>query len=166
VVTAKMSIEASLTGHFVYSTLHTNDSAGAVTRLIDMGIEPFLISSSLVAVLGQRLIRTICPNCSTSYVPTDEDLESLELERSDIGDNPFHYGRGCPECSETGYKGRKAINELLLVENDIKELILEKAPTVVIREKARELGMRTMREDGIRSILSGQTTMEEVVKYT
>ena len=166
VETAKMSIEASLTGHFVYSTLHTNDAAGAVTRLIDMGIEPFLISSSLVGVLGQRLIRKVCPHCRTSFVPTDEDLESLGLERADIGDNPFYYGRGCAECNDTGYKGRKAINELLVVDNSIKELIIEKAPTIVIREKAREMGMRTLREDGIRSILSGETTMEEVLKYT
>jgi len=166
VETAKMSIEASLTGHFVYSTLHTNDAAGAVTRLIDMGIEPFLISSSLVAVLGQRLIRKVCPSCKTSFVPTDDDLDSLDLERKDIGDNPFYYGQGCPDCNETGYKGRKAINELLIVDTAIKELILEKAPTIVIREKARELGMRTIREDGIRSILAGETTMEEVIKYT
>jgi type IV pilus assembly protein PilB len=166
VETAKMSIEASLTGHFVYSTLHTNDAAGAVTRLIDMGIEPFLISSSLVAVLGQRLIRKVCPNCKTSYIPSDEDLESLNLEREDIGSNPFYYGKGCIACNDTGYKGRKAINELLVVDNAIKELILEKAPTIIIREKARELGMRTIREDGIRSILSGETTMEEVLKYT
>ena len=166
VETAKMSIEASLTGHFVYSTLHTNDAAGAVTRLIDMGIEPFLISSSLVAVLGQRLIRKVCSTCKTSYIPTDDDLESLGLERKDIGENPFYYGRGCQDCNETGYKGRKAINELLVVDTSIKELILEKAPTIIIREKARELGMRTIREDGIRSILSGETTMEEVIKYT
>jgi len=166
VETAKMSIEASLTGHFVYSTLHTNDAAGAVTRLIDMGIEPFLISSSLVAVLGQRLIRKVCPSCKTGFVPTDDDLDSLDLERKDIGDNQFFYGQGCTECNETGYKGRKAINELLIVDGAIKELILEKAPTIVIREKARELGMRTIREDGVRSILAGETTMEEVIKYT
>ncbi|OGV34990.1 MAG: pilus assembly protein PilB [Lentisphaerae bacterium GWF2_45_14] len=164
--TAQMAIQASLTGHFVFSTLHTNDAAGAVTRLIDMGVEPFLITSSLVGILGQRLIRRVCPNCKTAFDPTDEDLVALNLERSDVGDRKFYYGKGCSVCNETGYKGRKSITELLVCNPQIKELIVQSAPTVVIRDKARELGMRTMREDGIRSILNGETTMEEVLKYT
>ncbi len=164
--TAKMSIEASLTGHFVYSTLHTNDAAGAITRLIDMNIEPFLIASSLVGVLGQRLIRKICSSCKQSFTPNDDDLEKLDLEQADIGSRQFYYGSGCPGCNQTGYKGRKAISELLIISSQIKELIIEKAPTVVIREKARELGMRTLREDGIKAVLDGETTMEEIIKYT
>lgn len=164
--TAQMAIQASLTGHFVFSTLHTNDTAGAITRLIDMGIEPFLIISSLAGVLGQRLIRRICNNCKTSFDPTDEDLQKLGLERSEAGDRKFYYGKGCAMCNETGYRGRKAIIELLLLNNPIRDLISQKAPTVIIREKARELGMRTMREDGIRTILEGETTIEEVVRYT
>ncbi len=163
---AQMAIQASLTGHFVFSTLHTNDAAGTVTRLIDMGVEPFLIASSLVGVLGQRLIRRICPQCKTAFDPTDEDLKLLGLERRDIGDNKFFYGKGCENCNNTGYKGRKSITELLVMSPKINELVLKMSPTVVIREKARELGMRTMREDGIRSILTGETTMEEVLKYT
>jgi type IV pilus assembly protein PilB len=164
--TAQMAVQASLTGHFVFSTLHTNDAPGTVTRLIDMGVEPFLITSSLVGVLGQRLIRTICKNCKTAFDPTDDDLKQLGLERDEIGDRKFHYGKGCSVCNQSGYKGRKAICELLNISSEIRELIIEKAPTIVIKEKARELGMRTLREDGIRSILDGDATMEEVLKYT
>jgi type IV pilus assembly protein PilB len=164
--TAQMAIQASLTGHFVFSTLHTNDAAGTVTRLIDIGVEPFLITSSLEGVLGQRLIRKICSDCKASFTPTDEDLELLGLDREEIGDRQFCYGKGCSMCNQTGYKGRKALSELLVASKEIKELIIEKAPTIVIREKARELGMKTLREDGIRSILDGDTTIEEVLKYT
>lgn len=163
---AEMAVQASLTGHLVFTTLHTNDAAGAITRLIDMGVQPFLITSSLIAVLGQRLLRRICPKCKTSFTPTDEDLKLLGLQRKDIGDNPFYYGKGCLNCNNTGYKGRKAITELLNMSNRINELVLNAAPTVVIRDKARELGMQTMREDGVRAILNGETTMEEVLKYT
>jgi len=164
--TAQMAIQASLTGHFVFSTLHTNDAAGTITRLIDMGVEPFLINSSLVGILGQRLIRKVCPNCKTTFEPTDEDLERLEIEREDVGDRKFYYGKGCEVCSQSGYKGRKALCELLMMTNEIRDLVMKKSPTLVIREKARSLGMRTMREDGIRSVLDGETTMEEVLKYT
>jgi type IV pilus assembly protein PilB len=163
---ARMAVEASLTGHFVFSTLHTNDAAGTVTRLIDMGVEPFLIASSLVGVLSQRLIRRVCPQCKTAYEPTDDDLKLLELEREDIGDHKFYYGKGCSNCNGTGYRGRMAITELLTMNSQINELVLKSSPTVVIRDKAREMGMMTMREDGIRAILQGLTTMEEVLRYT
>jgi len=163
---AEMAVQASLTGHLVFTTLHTNDAAGAVTRLIDMGVEPFLITSSLIAVLGQRLIRRICPGCKTAFTPTDEDLRLLNLERSNIGDNKFYYGKGCQLCNNTGYKGRKAITEMLMMSPKLNDLVLQSSPTIVIREKARQLGMETMREDGIRAILNGETTMEEVLKYT
>ena len=163
---ASMAVQASLTGHLVFTTLHTNDAAGAITRLVDMGVEPYLITSSLVGVLGQRLIRRVCPHCKTAFVPSDDDLALLGLEREDIGDNKFYYGRGCPVCNNTGYKGRKAITELLEMNTKIGELVLQSAPTIVINDKARELGMETMREDGIRAILNGETTMEEVLKYT
>ena len=164
--TSQMAIEASLTGHFVFSTLHTNDAAGAITRLIDMGVEPFLITSSLVAVLGQRLIRRVCQDCKTPFDPTDEDLKLLSLERKDVGDRKLYYGKGCSTCNQTGYKGRKSITELLLITNPIRDLIYKRSPTVIIRDKARELGMVTLREDGVRSILTGETTIEEVLKYT
>ena len=163
---AEMAVQASLTGHLVFTTLHTNDAAGAITRLIDMGVEPFLITSSLIAVLAQRLIRRVCKSCKTAFVPSDEDLQLLGLSRSDIGENKFYYGKGCPVCNGTGYKGRKSILEILMMNPKLNELVLNSAPTVVIRDKARELGMETMREDGIRAILNGETTMEEVLKYT
>lgn len=164
--TAQISIQASLTGHLVLSTLHTNDSPGAVTRMIDMGVEPFLISSTLMAVLGQRLVRTICKNCRTAFEPTEAQLAMLNLSPHDLGDKVFYYGRGCATCNDTGYKGRKGIFELLIINDTIRGLINERAPTVVLRQKAVELGMVTLREDGLRGIFDGDTTIEEVVKYT
>jgi type IV pilus assembly protein PilB len=164
--TAQIAVQASLTGHLVMSTLHTNDSPGAVTRLIDMGMEPFLISSTLMAVLGQRLVRTICKNCQTPFEPTEDQLVLLNLSPLDLGDKVFHYGRGCSACNDTGYHGRKGIFELLIISEAIRTLINERAPTVVLRQKAVELGMVTLRDDGLRSIFEGTTTIEEVVKYT
>jgi type IV pilus assembly protein PilB len=164
--TAKMAIEASLTGHFVFSTLHTNDAAGTVTRLIDMGVEPFLICSSLVGVISQRLIRKVCKNCKTAYEPTDEELQKLRITREEVGDRKFYYGKGCSNCNDTGYKSRKAMCELLIMSPPLVELIADNAPTALIREKARELGMRTIREDGVQSILNGDTTVDEVLRYT
>ncbi|MEY2546640.1 MAG: type pilus assembly protein PilB [Verrucomicrobiota bacterium] len=164
--TAQISIQASLTGHLVFTTLHTNDAPGAITRLIDMGVEPFLISSTIEAVLGQRLLRSICPNCRTPYQPNDALLEQLELSRRDIGDRQFSYGKGCDTCNHTGYKGRKGIYELMRINDPLRELINERAPTVVLKQKAVELGMVTLRQDGLRSIFAGDTTIEEVLKYT
>ena len=164
--TAQISIQASLTGHLVLSTLHTNDSPGAVTRLIDMGVEPFLISSTLMAVLGQRLVRKACKECRTPFEPTEAQLALLNLSPHDLGDKVFYYGRGCSACNDTGYRGRKGIFELLTINDTIRGLINERAPTVVLRQKAIELGMVTIREDGLRSIFDGDTTIEEVVKYT
>ncbi len=166
VETAQIAIQASLTGHLVFTTLHTNDAPGAVTRLIDMGVEPFLISSTLEAVLGQRLLRTICPNCRTTYQPTQAFLDQLQLSRRDIGEKQFYYGKGCDVCNNTGYKGRKGIYELMKISDPIRELINERAPTVVLKEKAVELGMVTLRQDGLRSIFEGDTSVEEVLKYT
>jgi len=164
--TAQISIQASLTGHLVFTTLHTNDAPGAITRLIDMGVEPFLISSTLEAVLGQRLLRSICPQCRTSYQPSEMLLAQLGLARQDIGDRQFFYGTGCDACNQTGYKGRKGIYELLKITDPLRELINERAPTVTLKEKAIEMGMVTLRQDGLRSIFAGDTTIEEVLKYT
>jgi type IV pilus assembly protein PilB len=164
--TSQIAIQASLTGHLVLSTLHTNDAPGAVTRLVDMGVEPFLISSSLMAVLAQRLVRTICKKCRTPFEPTENQLSLLNLSPHDIGDKAFYYGRGCQNCNDTGYRGRKGIFELLVINDAIRNLINERAPSVVLRQKAVELGMVTLREDGLRSIFDGATTIEEVVKYT
>ena len=164
--TAQIAIQASLTGHLVFTTLHTNDSAGAVTRLVDMGVEPFLISSSMEGVLAQRLIRRICANCRTPYEPSEALLLQLGLSPHEIGDKNFYYGKGCDQCNNTGYKGRKGIYELLEIGDTIRELINQRAPSIVIRQKAVELGMVTLREDGLRSIYDGDTTIEEVLKYT
>jgi type IV pilus assembly protein PilB len=164
--TAQIAIQASLTGHLVFTTLHTNDSTGAVTRLMDMGIEPFLISASLECVLAQRLIRKICANCRTPYQPSEQVLASIGLAPHDIGDKSFHYGKGCEVCNHTGYKGRKGIYELLKISDPIREMINNREPGILIRQKAIELGMTTLRQDGMRSIYDGITTIEEVVKYT
>ncbi len=164
--TAQIAIQASLTGHLVFTTLHTNDAPGAITRLIDMGVEPFLISATLEAALGQRLLRSICPNCRAAYRPNESLLAQLELSKRDIGERQFFYGKGCDACNHTGYKGRKGIYELMKITDPLRELINERAPTVVLKQKAVELGMVTLRQDGLRSIFAGDTTIEEVLKYT
>ena len=164
--TAEIAVQASLTGHLVFSTLHTNDAAGAVTRLVDMNVAPYLIASTLEAVLGQRLVRTICLNCKQAYTPDDDTLSKLSLKRDAVGDRPFYYGRGCSTCNATGYKGRKGVFEYLRVTDPIRDLINERRPTLFIRERARELGMRTLREDAVRNVLDGYTTVDEVLRYT
>jgi type IV pilus assembly protein PilB len=164
--TAQIAVQASLTGHLVFTTLHTNDSTGAITRLVDMGVEPFLISAALEAILAQRLIRRICKGCMTTYEPTEAVLQQLGLSAYDIGDKSFHYGKGCDACNNTGYKGRKGIYELLKMTDPLRELVNQRAPGVVLRQKAIEQGMTTIREDGLRSIYDGETTIEEVLKYT
>ena len=164
--TAQIAIEASLTGHFVFSTLHTNDAASTVTRLMDIGVEPFLIASSLAGILAQRLIRRVCPNCRTFYTPSEHDLERLNLEPGQVGDRQFCYGRGCEVCNNTGYKGRKALTELMVVNDELREMIANETPANILRDKACELGMRLLREDGLQAIFNGETTVDEVVRYT
>lgn len=164
--TAAIAVQASLTGHLVFSTLHTNDAPGALTRLIDMGIEPFLITSSLEAVIAQRLVRTICSACKETYAPSDVLLQDVGLTRQDVGDRLFYIGRGCDACNQTGYKGRTGIYEYLVLHDSLKELVLQKAPTVVLRQHAQEFGMRTLREDGLRKVFDGETTIDEVSRET
>jgi type IV pilus assembly protein PilB len=164
--TAQIAIQASLTGHLVLSTLHTNDSAGAVTRLVDMGVEPFLVSATLEGVLAQRLLRTICKGCRAPYEANNHILTQLGLSREDIAGKPFYTGSGCSTCGNSGYKGRKGIYELLDISDPLRDLITSRAPSLVLRQKAIELGMATLREDGLRSIYDGDTTVEEVLKYT
>ena len=166
VETAQIAIQASLTGHLVLSTLHTNDSAGAVTRLIDMGTEPFLVAASLEGILAQRLVRTICENCKAPFEPSEAILTQLGVSPHELGDKSFYTGRGCEVCSKSGFKGRAGLYELLNVSDPIRELVIERAPSVVIKQKAIELGMTTLREDGLRNIYDGRTTIEEVLKYT
>ncbi len=164
--TAQIAIQASLTGHLVLSTLHTNDAPGTITRLIDMGLEPFLLASSVEAVLSQRLLRRVCQKCRTPYEPNESLLRQLGVDPVDIGNREFFYGKGCEYCSSSGYRGRLGIYEWLRMSEPIRDLIVEKAPTLVIKQKALELGMRTLRDDGLRAIFEGLTSIEEVVKYT
>jgi type IV pilus assembly protein PilB len=166
VETAQIAIQASLTGHLVLSTLHTNDAAGAITRLVDMGVEPFLVSATLEGVLAQRLLRTICKNCREPYQPNQSILNQLNLSLGDLGGKSFYTGSGCDKCGGSGYKGRKGIYELLAINDPIRDLIISRAPSLVLKQKAIELGMQTLREDGLRSIYDGDTTIEEVLKYT
>jgi type IV pilus assembly protein PilB len=164
--TAQIAIQASLTGHLVLSTLHTNDSAGAVTRLIDMGVEPFLIASSLEAVLAQRLVRRVCGQCKQACLPPQDLLDQLAISRDSVGSRQFFFGRGCPVCNQSGYRGRLGIYEWLRVSEAVRDLVTARAPTLVIRQKAIEQGMRTLRDDGLRAIFDGLTSIEEVIKYT
>ena len=164
--TAQIAVQASLTGHVVLSTLHTNDAPGAVTRLIDMGLEPFLISASLEAVLAQRLVRRICSKCRCSYEPSQDIMDVLDVDPLEIADKNFYFGEGCEQCSQTGYKGRIGLFEMIMVSDAIRDLINNRAPTLQIRQKALEQGMRGLRDDGLRGIFDGNTTIEEVLKYT
>ncbi|MGN0885345.1 MAG: GspE/PulE family protein [Candidatus Spyradosoma sp.] len=164
--TAEIAVNASLTGHMVFSTLHTNDAPGAVSRLVDIGVKPFLVSASLRGVLAQRLVRRICPDCSESYTPTEKELISIGMTVSDLSDTNFRKGRGCVKCHDTGYRGRRGVFELFLVNEEIQEMIYQNATLVDLRRKVRDLGMRTMREDGIRKIAAGITTIEEVLSTT
>ena len=164
--TARIAVQASLTGHVVLSTLHTNDAPGAITRLIDMGLEPFLLSASLEFVLAQRLVRKICSGCKQDYEPAKDLIENLGLNQNDIGERQFFYGAGCEECNQSGYRGRTGLFEMIKVSDSFREMINSGAATLVLRQKAIEQGMRTLREDGVRSIFDGESTVEEVLKYT
>ncbi len=164
--TATIGIQAALTGHLVLSTLHTNDAPGAVTRLVDMGCEPFLVSASLEGILAQRLVRTICKDCKAPYEPNESILNQLGISAHELGDKQFFTGAGCDSCGQSGYRGRRGLYELLNITDPIRELITSRAPSVVLKQKAVELGMNTLREDGLRNIYLGTTTIEEVLKYT
>ena len=164
--TAQIAVQASLTGHVVLATLHTNDAPGAVTRLMDMGLEPYLIAASLEGILGQRLVRRICPTCKTAFEPDQDMIDRLGVDPIEIADKQFFFGKGCAECGGSGYRGRQGLFELLLVNDALRDLITNRAPTMVIKQKAVELGMRTLRDDGLRAIFDGATTVDEVLKYT
>ena len=164
--TARIAVQASLTGHVVLSTLHTNDAPGAVTRLIDMGLEPFLLSASLEFILAQRLVRKICSTCKQAYQPEKEVFENLGLNPNELGERQFYFGAGCADCNKSGYRGRTGLFEMIKATDGFREMINSGAATLVLRQKAIEQGMRTLREDGIRSIFDGESTVEEVLKYT
>ncbi len=164
--TADIAIHASLTGHLVFSTLHTNDSAGAVTRLLDMGIEPFLVSSSVMAIMAQRLVRVICRECRVGYPPASAELEKLGLNPRAAEGKMLYRGKGCQGCMSTGYRGRTGIYELLVLEDEIRDLILSKADANSVKQRAVEKGMITLKMDGAKKVLTGVTTTEEVLRVT
>ena len=164
--TASIAINASLTGHLVFSTLHTNDAPGAVTRLVDIGVKPFLVASSTRCLMAQRLVRKICKKCAAPYVPSEAELMALGIKHDDLKNANVQKGRGCQNCNNTGNRGRFGIFEIFVVDDEGRKLIYDQVPTNVLRARAREMGMRTLREDGIRKVLAGLTTPEEVIRAT
>jgi general secretion pathway protein E/type IV pilus assembly protein PilB len=164
--TASIAINASLTGHLVFSTLHTNDAPSAVTRLIDIGVKPFLVASSTRALMAQRLVRKVCKQCPAPYAPTEAEMKALGMDAASLQGANFQKGKGCPNCSGTGCRGRFGIFEIFVIDDDARKLIYEKVPSSVLRARAREMGMRTLREDGIRKAQAGLTTCDEVIRST
>ncbi|MEO6183662.1 MAG: ATPase, T2SS/T4P/T4SS family [Verrucomicrobiota bacterium] len=164
--TATIAINASLTGHLVFSTLHTNDAPGAVTRLIDIGVKPFLVASSTRCLMAQRLVRKICKRCAEPYQPTDSEMRSLNLDPNNVQGATFKRGKGCSDCNKNGYRGRFGVFEVFVIDDEARKLIYDRVPSSVLRTRAREMGMRTLREDGARKVLAGLTTPEEVIRAT
>jgi type IV pilus assembly protein PilB len=164
--TAQISAQASLTGHLVFTTLHTNDAPSAIARLLDLGMEPFLITATLEGIIAQRLVRKICKNCKERYEPTDEQLLELGLTPDVVRGKTFYYGRGCDQCNNTGYRGRIGIFEIMVFNDEMREMVMNHASTNVLRNAARKEGMRMLREKGLAGIYNGLTTIEEVVKET
>jgi general secretion pathway protein E/type IV pilus assembly protein PilB len=164
--TATIAINASLTGHLVFSTLHTNDAPSAVTRLIDIGVKPFLVASSTRALMAQRLVRKVCKRCAAAYTPAEGELRSLSIDPAKTDGASFMRGKGCSDCSKTGYRGRFGIFEIFVIDDEARKLIYDKVPSSVLRIRAREMGMRTLREDGARKVLAGLTTPDEVMRAT
>jgi len=164
--TAQIAVQASLTGHLVFSTLHTNDAPGAITRWMEMGVEPFLITATLESILAQRLVRTICQKCKEEFKPTEEMLWELDLTPDQVRDRTFYYGSGCGACNNTGYRGRTGIFELMVISDPLRELIMKRVSTAVLRESAIQEGMQPLRYSGLAAIYDGITTIEEVVRET
>ncbi|MAB83336.1 MAG: pilus assembly protein PilB [Phycisphaerae bacterium] len=164
--TAQIAVQASLTGHLVFSTLHTNDAPSTIIRLVDLGVENFLLTATLEAVIAQRLVRRICSKCKEEYVPSESELMELELRSSDVVGRTFFRGKGCSVCNSSGYKGRLALFEMMVMDDMIRELIMSQASTALLRQESRKRGMRTLRESGLLSIYDGRTTIDEVLRET
>jgi general secretion pathway protein E len=164
--TVEIAIQSALTGHLVFSTLHTNDSASAVTRLIDMGTEPFLVSSSVIAIMAQRLVRVICSYCKVPFTPDEESLETIGITPEMLDGRPIYRGEGCPACLQTGYLGRRGIFELMMMDDQVKNIMLKTSDAHVIKREAIQHGMTTLRQDGAQKVLEGVTTIEEVFRVT
>jgi type IV pilus assembly protein PilB len=164
--TAEISIQASLTGHLVFTTLHTNDAPSTIARLVDLGLETFLITATIEGIVAQRLVRKICAHCKTEYAPSEEQLMELGLTPEDVRDKKFFYGKGCEKCNTTGYRGRIGLFEIMLFNDEIRDLIMKHGSTGVLREAARKAGMRTLRENGLITVFDGITTIDEVSRET
>jgi len=164
--TAQIAVQASLTGHLVFTTLHTNDAPSTIARLVDLGLETFLLTATLEGIVGQRLVKRICDRCKTEYEPTEEELMELELTPQDIAGRKLFHGQHCADCKDSGYRGRVGLFEIMVLSDDMRELIMENASTQVLRTEARKNGMRTMRETGLQAIYDGVTTIDEVVRET
>lgn len=164
--TAEIAVQASLTGHLVFSTLHTNDAPSSIARLLDLGLEPFLVTATLEGVIAQRLVRKICNNCRTEYTPAEEQIMELGLRPEDVAGQRFFYGKGCETCNNTGYKGRMGLFEIMTLDDEMRDMIIHHASTQVLRSEAKKRGMRTLRESGLLAIYDGITTIEEVVRET
>jgi general secretion pathway protein E len=164
--TADIAVQSALTGHLVFSTLHTNDSASAITRLVDIGVEPFLISSSLIAVIAQRLLRTLCNDCKEAYRPDDLAFKGIGMDPERYRDRRVYRARGCENCFHTGYKGRNAIFEIMVLNEELRSLILKSYDSNAIKKRALEMNMLSLRQDGIQKLLNGVTTIEEVFRVT
>jgi type IV pilus assembly protein PilB len=164
--TAKIAIEAALTGHLVFSTLHTNDAPSSIARLLDLGLEPFLVTASIEGVIAQRLVRKICNGCKTEYTPSVEQLMELELKPEDVEGKVFYYGKGCEACNNTGYRGRMGLYEIMMLDDEMKDMIINHASTQMLRMESKKRGMRTLRQSGLLAIYDGVTTIEEVVRET
>ncbi len=164
--TAEIAAQASLTGHLVFTTLHTNDAPSSIARLLDLGVEPFLITATLEGIVAQRLVRRICDNCRTPFEPSETQLMELKLTPEDVKGKKFHYGRGCNKCNKTGYKGRTALFEIMVFNDEMRELIMNQASTNILRSAAQKAGMRLLRDNGLTAIYDGITTIDEVVKET
>jgi type IV pilus assembly protein PilB len=164
--TAEIAVQASLTGHLVFSTLHTNDAPSAVARLLDLGLEPFLVTATIEGIVAQRLVRKVCLNCKTAYTPTLDQLMELELRHEDVVGKIFYYGKGCANCNNTGYRGRFGLYEIMLLDDDMRDMIIQHASTQVLRMEAKKRGMRTLRSSGLLAIYDGITSIEEVVRET
>ncbi|HZL36307.1 MAG TPA: ATPase, T2SS/T4P/T4SS family, partial [Tepidisphaeraceae bacterium] len=164
--TAEIAVQASLTGHLVFSTLHTNDAPSAIARLLDLGLEPFLVTATLEGIIAQRLVRRICKVCKTEFTPSEEQLMELELRPEDVANRIFWYGKGCEACNNTGYRGRQGIYETMLFDDDLRDSIIQHASTQTLRVEAKKRGMRTLRTSGLMAIYDGVTTIEEVVRET
>ncbi|MBP7937656.1 MAG: Flp pilus assembly complex ATPase component TadA [Phycisphaerae bacterium] len=164
--TAQIAVQASLTGHLVFTTLHTNDAPSSIARLVDLGLEPFLITATLEAIVAQRLVRRICENCKDEFHPTEDMLMELDLRPEEAGGKSFMYGRGCDYCNNTGYRGRLGLFEIMVMNDELRDLVMKHASTALLRDSAKKAGLRSLRENGLMAIFEGLTTIEEVVRET